>query len=200
MKYFKILLLILCAINFSSCSNGKQLVLVGNLNQDAANNILLELGKNNIDASKQMEKGGVYQVVIASHDEINALTVLKNNGLPDKSYSSLGDVFKKDSFISSPTEEQSRLIYALDEQISQMLLGIDGVVEVNTQVSLPPSVDNLWQGEAVKPAAAVLLKYRSGYRVDLYLNKIKQLVANAVPGLTPERVEVLIVMQQSNQP
>ncbi|MBP9743684.1 MAG: EscJ/YscJ/HrcJ family type III secretion inner membrane ring protein, partial [Burkholderiales bacterium] len=122
---------------------------------------------------------------------IRALGILHMNGSPSQQYNTMGDVFKKDGFISSPLEEQGRFIYALQQQIEKMISQIDGVIDVECQVSLAPSTDNLWQNDQVKPAAAVFIKYKNGYRLDLYVNRIKQLVANSVPGLSPDRVEVL---------
>lgn len=190
MKFLRFSFIISITALLISCSNS-MITLVDNISQNTANLIILQLGQNDIAAIKQENKEKNYLVQVAKSDQLKALAILNMNGSPNKQYSSLGEVFKKDSFISSPLEEQGRFIYALQQQIINMISQMDGVIDVECQVSLAPSSDNLWQNEQIKPAAAVFIKYKNGYRLDLYLNRIKQLVANSVPGLTPERVEVL---------
>ncbi len=185
---FNLFILILCFL--CGCS-GNYITLVDNVTQDTANMIILQLGQNDIPATKLQNKEKTFQVQVAKSNQLKALSVLNMNGSPSKQYNSIGEVFKKDSFISSPLEEQGRFIYALQQQIANMISQIDGVIDVECQVSLAPSSDNLWQNEQIKPAAAVFIKYKNGYRLDLYVNRIKQLVANSVPGLTSDRVEVL---------
>ncbi len=180
----------LLSLLISAC-NGGSVILVNNINQNTANLIVLQLGQNNISADKKQDKDLSYSIYVTKKDQIKALNILHINGTPNQQYSTLGEVFKKDSFISSPLEEQGRFIYALQQQISKMLSQMEGVIDVECQVSLAPSSDNLWQNDQIKPAAAVFIKYKNGYRLDLYVNRIKQLVANSVPGLSPERVEVL---------
>ncbi len=172
--------------------------LVNNVNQETANLIILELAKQQINTRKQEAKDGTFSILVQSKDQLRALEVLKANGLPLNAYDSLGSVFKKDSFISSPLEEQSRFIYALQQQVSDMISSMDGVVAVHCQISLAPSSDNLWKNDQIKPAAAVFIKYKEGFRLDIYVNRIKQLVANSVPGLTSDRVEVLTVTPLDN--
>jgi type III secretion protein J len=179
----------------AACGGHKEMILQ-NLDQNSANAVILELGQNFIAADKQIDKDGSYGIYIDKTQQIKALDVLKNDGQPLVKRTTLGEVFKKDSFISSPLEEQARFIFALEEQISNMIMLIDGITYVSTQITLPPPSDNLWQSEEVRPSAAVLIKYRDGYRVEMYTNRIKQLVANAVPGLNQDKVEVMIVGQK----
>ncbi len=174
----------------TGCNNA-YVTLISNINQTTANTIILQLGQNDIAAIKAEDKDKTFSVSVAKKDQIKALNILNLNGSPNQQFSSLGEIFKKDSFISSPLEEHGRFIFALQQQIAKMISQMDGVINVECQVSLPLSTDNLWQNEQIKPAAAVFIKYKNGYRLDLYINRIKQLVANSVPGLAPERVEVL---------
>ena len=163
------------------------------LSQVVANNIILELGKNDIPATKVQQKDGTYTVLINEKDEVNSLEILQHVGLPNQQFTSLGEVFKKDSFISSPIEEHGRLVFALNQEVSSMLSQIDGVTSVSTEINLAQGGDNLWQTADNHSSAAVVIKYRYGYRLDLYLAKIKNLVAKSVPDLTPDNVEVLLV-------
>lgn len=194
LKYNSIILFGLLIVG---CQNSEVTLLSG-VSQDVANKIILQLGVNNIQAEKVLQKEGSYTVQVIKSKQIAALNILNDNGLPAQNFVNMGEVFKKDSFISSPIEEQGRFIYSLEQQISNMILQINGVVDVKTQVSLPPTTDSLWQSQQVMPAAAVFIKYKSKSRVDLYVNRIKQLVANSVPGLSVDKVEVLAVPQTSS--
>jgi type III secretion protein J len=135
----------------------------------------------------------MYAILVNENDQIQALSVLNANGQPQISYTNIGEVFKKDSFISSPLEEEARFIFALDQEISSMLMQFDGVVDVKVDVSLPRVTESLWKKDSAEPSASVIVKYKPEYKINLYLNRIKQLVANAVPGLSATNVEVLIV-------
>ena len=194
MKKFILILNCCLALILAGCDNNSNVMIANNVTMDIANNVILTLGQAGINANMQQEKGGNYNITVAKSDQVKALGLLKQNGQPQKSYTSLGEEFKKDGFISSPLEEQSRFIYALDQEISNMLSQLDGVISVNTQISLPAPSDNLWQSDKAQPGASVLIKYKSGFRADLYANRIKQLVSNAVPGLSQERVEVLTIL------
>ena len=192
--YFSIITILLFVV---ACEKAN-IILVEGVTQDNANDILLLLGNANIKAQKEFnKKENTYQVLIPSDQQVTALRVLKNNGQPEKTFANLGQVFKKESFISSPLEEHSRFLYALDQEIQDMLSDVNGVISVKTKVSLPLPNDNLWQGEIPKPSASVMIKYKQGERVDLYINRIKSLVSNAVPGLTPDRVEIMTVFQKN---
>ena len=179
------------------CSDNKNEILT-NLSQSSANEVIMTLGNNNIDSSKQVQKDETYTIYVSDSQKLKALNILKANGLPEHDFTNLGTIFKKDSFISSPLEEHGRFLYALNQEISSLLSSLNGVIEVKTIVNLPAPNDNLWQSQAPVASASVLIKYRQGERIDLYINRIKILVTNAVPGLTIDRVEVITLMQKDN--
>lgn len=193
-QFFRIFIIFMF-FTLTACNNSS-VALVNGVNQDTANSIILQLGQNDITANKTLQKDGTYSISVTKNKEFDALSILSRSGQPNKTYVSLGEVFKKDSFISSPIEEHARLLYALDQEISGMLSILNGVVEVKTRISIPTPSDNLYQSETIKPSAAVIIKYRQGERIDLYLTRIKNLVSDAVPGLTPDRVEILTIVQK----
>lgn len=193
--FLKFNFFIVCFCCLCSCSESKSVILQG-LTQNAANQVIVKLGVSNIEASSRIEKGGTYAVTVDASNHVAALTILEQNGLPEKPVVTLGDEFQKDGFISSPLEEQARFIYALEAQVTDMISLIDGVSNVSVQITLPPPSDNMLQSGNVTPAASILIKFKPGYHLEVYTTRIKQLVANSVPGLTPERVEVLFISQE----
>jgi len=181
----------------TACSSGEKKELLSGLDQDAANQVELTLLNNGIrDIDKEKAKDGTYSILVATSKIANALSILSNSGLPPTNFTSFGEVFKKDSFISTPIEEHGRFIYALEQEIANMISQINGVSGVNVVVNIPQPSDNLWQNEQPKSSASVLVTYQPGSRLDLYANRIKALVCNAVPGLAAENVEVVMVPQK----
>jgi len=178
-----------------ACSSG-QSVILNNVSQDSLNDVLIVLVDNFITAKTELRKDGSYTVSVDNSQKLKALNILSKNGLPKKTYVGLGDVFKKDSLISSPLEEYNRNIYAIDQEISEMLSSLNGVISVHTKVAMPKPNDKLWQSEVPKPTASVLIIFKQGARIDLYTNKIKSLVSHSVEGLIPEQVEVVSMQQR----
>jgi type III secretion protein J len=188
---FKRISIIIFFYILTGCTKVQKTV-VQSVNQEEANKILLILANNNINADKKKdEKDEFFSILVEPKNEILALNVLSNYGEPAKTHDSLGQIFKKEGMISSPMEEFARYTYALDQEIESTLSQIDGIISVKVQVSLPMPSENLWSSEAAKPGAAIFIKYRPGYRIDLLTNRIKLLVSKAVPGLTTDMVEVM---------
>ena len=189
---YKIITLFLCFTLLASCTPKASSSIVQGLKESDANNIVLILSNNGVTSEKIINpKDQTYSISVDTKNEVLALQVLSNFGEPTVSHTSMGEIFKKDGMISSPVEEFARYTYALDQDLESTLAQIDGVISVKVHVSLPMPSDNLWSSETARPGAAIFIKYRTGYRIDLLTNRIKLLVSKAVPGLTPDMVEIL---------
>ena len=189
---FRLFLLFISFGLLMSCTPHNQQMLVQGLSQQDANSIVLVLANNNVPSTKIMDtKDGTFSVQVEPKNQILGLQILSNYGEPITQRQSMGQIFKKEGMISSPMEEFARYTFALNQELESTLSEIDGIIAVKVQVSLPMPSDNLWSSEAAKPGAAIFIKYRSGYRIDLLTNRIKLLVSKAVPGLTPDMVEIM---------
>ena|SRR5471032_317157 len=178
---------------------GERMELHRNLSEQDANEVLAELASKHIDAQKRLDKNGV-AVLVASDDISRAVRALEAVGLPRRSRSSLGEVFRKEGVISSPLEERARYLYALSQELEQTLSQIDGVVVARVHVVLP---ERIAPGEPVLPAsAAVFIKHRAELDPDSVLPRIRRMVASSIPGISgadDKKLAVIFVPAQGYQ-
>lgn len=166
------------ALFLSAC--GDQTLLNSGLTENDANDIVAELDRYHIEASKQVEKAGV-SVLVERKEIERSVDILRAAGLPRKSRTNLGEVFQKSGVISSPLEERARYIYALSQEVESTLAQIDGVLVARVHVVLP---ERIAPGEPIQPAsAAVFIKYNSSLDPDSIEPRIRQLASTSIPGL-----------------
>jgi type III secretion protein J len=168
--------------------------LYSGLNQRDANEMLAVLLQAGIDADTQAGKEDVALRVEQSQLD-RAIGLLNARGLPRPKTSSLGDVFKQEGLISSPLEQRARFIYAMSEELSRTLSQLDGVITARVHIVIPERRPN--EQTTAPPSAAIFIKYRDDYDLNGYVPQIKQLVANAIEGLSYDKVSVVLFPSSS---
>lgn len=162
--------------------------LYSKLTENQANEMVAVLQSAGISASKSDGGEAGWSIATASGDFSRAVETLHSQGYPREDYASLGTVFKKEGFVSSPTEERARLIFGLSQELSHTISEIDGVTQARVHLAIPPDQP---LAEAKQPSSAsVFIKYRPGSDVASQTGKVKSLVVNAVEGLKVENVSV----------
>jgi type III secretion protein J len=163
--------------------------LYGQLNEPQANEMVAALRTAGLDAEKSSSRDGKsFTVSTNAHDFARAVEVLHAGGFPRDSFDSLGQVFKKEGFVSSPLEERARFTHALSQELSNTLSHIDGVVQARVLVSVPET--NSLADKPAPATASVFIKHRPGIDLSREVGKIKALVVNAVEGLPYDKVTV----------
>ena len=186
--------LLTCALFLSGCNN--RVDLLASIAEAEANEVLAELQKAGISAHKIPGKEGMVGVSIEARQVGRSVDLLRAKGLPRERHAGMGEVFKKEGLISSPLEERARYIFALSQELASTIAQIDGVIVARVHVVLP---ERAAPGETsgTQSTAAVFIKHQDGYNLDTVLPQVRRLVTNSIPGLSAERVSVVLVSAQS---
>lgn len=172
-----------CILSFLFALHGcsSSTALFNSLDQDEANEIYSTLLEVGIPAQRETTKTGV-TVTVPQSMSSEALKVLQAKGLPRDKKSSMGEVFRKESMISSPLEERARYLYALSQELERTLMRMDGVISSRVHIVLPERSN---PGEPLSPSsAAVFVKYDQRTSFPAYVPRIRELVFNSIPGLS----------------
>jgi type III secretion protein J len=168
---------------------GKQLL--GSLDEPAANQVVSTLRMEGISADKSASGEKVWKVTVADEQFAEAVQILERRNLPPVQFQGLGQVFKKESLVSTPTEERARLIHAMSQELERSLMEIDGVLVARVHpVILPHDPLNPKRAAAT---ASVLIKYRNGIDISGREGMVRSLVAAGVEGLSFDDVRVVMV-------
>ena len=178
--------LLLLALLLAGCKEP----LYTRLIEQEANEIVGTLIDNDIDASKGAGEEGQWTVSIARSDFSQAVSVLREGNFPREPTSGLGEVFRKEGLVSSPTEERARLIHALSQELSRTLSKIDGVLlaRVHVVIATPDPITD----RRAPSSASVFIKHRNDVDMNRFVPQIKAMVMNAIEGTTYDSVSVAL--------
>ncbi|HZW17697.1 MAG TPA: type III secretion inner membrane ring lipoprotein SctJ [Luteimonas sp.] len=178
-KRLAILALLLACLALAGCSGS---ALYSNLEEQQANQVMAALLGAGIKADKNLsaDKKG-WEVRIAESDFPRAMDVLHARGLPRRQSFTMGEIFKKEGFATSATQEKALYVFGLEESMRQKLLKIDGVVDAAVSIALPdrnPLGDN-----KAKSSASVFIYQDPGTDLRDRETDLKVGVKDSIEGL-----------------
>lgn len=186
-----------------------------------ANEILVALAE--FDLRKAPEKVGreeLWQITVQRGDFANALAGLVQKNLPRAEYGGFQSMLDSSGLIPTRTDERAKLMFARAQELEQTLELLDGVLNARVHIAIPekdryltafqaPSSSAAGSGPAAdasgttsdrvaqakagddQPTASVMLRHLPDTTVQVA--EVQRLVANAVEGLLPDRVTVMMV-------
>lgn len=167
------------------------------LDEEQANEMLVVLQQNGINASKVPEEGGetlTFTVTVSGRDAAKAWQILKEHSLPRPTEKGFGEVFGQTSLIPTAMEEKALFLQAMTGELAKTVEAIPGVIDARVHVVLPESdvLKEELQGPTT-PKAAVYIKYKTDQNglPPFKDDDIRNLVANSVEGLQPKNVAVV---------
>ncbi len=194
-KCFSFLLLFFLA----SCSTNQ--IIVNNLDEREANEIVVFLASKNIVAQKvaavssgigAQGPSNLFNIAVAENRSTDAMAILNRYGLPRRKGTNLLELFASSGLMKSDREETIRYQAGLAEELQNTIRKIDGVLDADVQISFPPSETT--PGVAPpKTTAAVYVKHQ-GIAEDPNSHletKIKRLVSASINNLQYDDVTVV---------
>lgn len=167
---------------------GCKVGLYSNLTEQEANEMVAALTAAQLSADKERLENDQWQVLVDKGELATALELLRSQGLPNDRYASMGEVFRKQGLVSTPSEERMRYIYAMSQELSQTLRKVDGVIAARVHVVIPAN-DPL--SDKIRPSsAAVFIKHRADVDLRMLTPAVKDLVAHSIEGLSHEQVSL----------
>jgi type III secretion protein J len=180
---------VMLSILITAC--GSRVELLTEISESEANEALAALLEAGIKAGKLPGKEGMVSLDVEQSQVARAVGIMRAEGLPRERYAKMGEVFRKEGLISSPLEERARYLWALSQELSATISQIDGVIKARVHVVLP---EHSTGGDPALPSsAAVFIKHKAGTNLEDAVPQIKRLVSNSIPGLTADKVSVILL-------
>lgn len=179
------------ALLLAGCSSQE---LYSQLSERQANEMVALLRNAGLAAEKKSHEGQ-FSVVTSGRDFPAAVRTLSAQGYPREQFDSMGKIFRREGFVSSPLEERARLVHALSQEISSTVASIDGVVTARVHLVVPER--NPLSDKLQPAAAAVFIKHRPDKDLAAQTAQIKALVVNSIEGLPYDNVTVALFPAES---
>lgn len=199
--FHQIIVFIVLSCLLVSCESRR--VIVNDLDEKEANEILVYLSNKGVDANKVAAVGAgggggggkavLWNISVESSQANEAMALLNQVGLPRRRGQNLLGIFSNVGLVPSGMQEKIRYQAGLAEQIASTIRKIDGILDADVQVSFPDEDPLNPAAQKKKITASVYVKH-SGVLDDPnahLITRIKRLVAGSVNGLDYDNVTVI---------
>jgi len=169
------------------------------LTERDANEILVLLSENGLKASKKksvIQNEISYSVEVPEKDMVRARGLLVRHNLPRRKELGLTGVYKEKGLIPTPDEQKARFLLAMKGEIINSLERIPLIVDADVVLNVPVK-DEFADAEVrhiQRPTASVVIRAKPLERglAPLSEARLQQFVANAIEGMNPRDVAVVI--------
>lgn len=173
--------------------------IVHGLTELEANEVLVVLESQGIPGMKLKEEGRVvtWAVQVPGSRSKDALRILVANKLPKARSAGLKEVYPAGSsgLIPTQTEEKAKFLMAMQGEIETMLKSLPGIQSATVSIVVPEK-DVIRDVDTPPPpptaSVAVVYNPEEGGKKPVEEERLQKLVANAVEGLKPQNVQVLM--------
>lgn len=156
--------------------------LYSDLTETQANEVQATLLAAGIDARKAaIAKSKGWSISVDREDIPQAMTILNTFGLPRQPLRTLGEVFPKEGFVSSPLEERARYVFALSQEVEQTLMQLDGVVDARVHIAIPER--SVLDDKPPSASASIVIIEQPGANLEARETDIKAIVTDGIEGL-----------------
>lgn len=184
--------LMLCGALFLA---GCQSELYSNLQEREVNEMISVLSSNGIEASRTSDGKGKFGITVDRSDFSTAIAKLSEKGLPREDFGSLGKVFNSEKLVSTPFEERARFMHALNQELSDSITRINGVVSARVHLMVPEA--SPFDKQRTPPRASVFIYQEAGTDLRSAVPTIKNLITNSLENLEYANVEVALFADNS---
>ncbi|MBN1607540.1 MAG: secretion protein [Polyangiaceae bacterium] len=162
------------------------------LDEQDANRVATALEEQGVAASKEVDPQaeGRWLVSVGPDDAPAATAVLASENLPPRPSPGVLEAMGEDALVPSRASEHARLIAGVAGDLERSLRSIDGVLSARVHLAVPVGDALALDDTRPPPTASVLLRHR-GATPPVSVQGVQQLVARAVPALSPEMVSVV---------
>lgn len=168
------------------------------LQEQEANEMIAVLSNEDISITKEINKEGFVTLLLDSSSFSKAINILRENGMPRTKYLTIGDVYKKEGLISSPSEERARFLFARSQELSSTLSDLNDVLKARVHIAIPEQKSLI--KKTPKPSASVWIWHNSDAVTDSLIPQIKTAVAYSVEELEYSNVMVFLIPSNKNIP
>jgi type III secretion protein J len=170
-----------------------------NLTEEEANEMLVLLAENGIKAGKKRvleQNVASFAINVREADIPRSRSLLLQHNLPRRRELGLTGVYKEKGLIPTPDEQKARYLLALKGEIINSLERLPQIVDVDVVLNVPEKNEfaDPERQKLQRPTASVVVKIKpeAGDAQTITEPKVQQFVANAVEGMNPRDVAVMI--------
>ncbi|CCG87059.1 type III secretion system inner membrane ring lipoprotein SctJ [Erwinia piriflorinigrans] len=172
----------------SACDNE---MLLENLTQEQANQVLTILHQHNIPANKNGTLKSGYTIRVDEKENTAALSIINQYQLPWSADVQIGQAFPDSALIASPNAERVRILSLIEQRLEQSLRTIAQVVSARVHISYP-SFKSEVVNKTLTNHVGILISYNGDIDQSLFIPRVKSLIKNSLDDIKYENISVVL--------